>query len=101
MGSVASLQHQETGLILGLAQWVKGSSIVAAVALVATGAQKLHMPERPKNEEQQTFKEQSNQHENSILPEAFKILGFIFRDLTVNIIYHKKMKIFTQFLQRL
>ena len=31
-GLAASLQHQDTGLIAGLAQWVKGSSVAAAAA---------------------------------------------------------------------
>ena len=47
-GSAASLQCQDTGLILGSVQWVKGS-IAAAMAQVTTAAQigslaqKLHM----------------------------------------------------------
>ena len=32
MGSAASLEHQGTGSILGLVQWVKGSGVAAAAA---------------------------------------------------------------------
>ena len=38
MGSAAFLQCQEAGLIPGPAQWVKGSGVAAAMALVATAA---------------------------------------------------------------
>ena len=38
MGSVASLQCQDTGSIPGPAQWVKGSSVAAAVTKVTTVA---------------------------------------------------------------
>ena len=38
MGSVASLQRQDAGLLPSLASWVKGSSIATAVAWVATVA---------------------------------------------------------------
>ena len=49
MGLAASVQCQDAGLILSLAQWVKGSSIAAAMVMVTTVAQisslaqKLHM----------------------------------------------------------
>ena len=33
MGSVVSLEHWEAGLIAGLAQWVKGSSVAAAIGV--------------------------------------------------------------------
>ena len=46
---MATLQHQEEGLIPGSTQWVKGSGIAAVVAEVETVALKirgleLHMP---------------------------------------------------------
>ena len=34
MGSATSLQHQDVGLIPGLAQWVKGSNVATAAACV-------------------------------------------------------------------
>ena len=39
MGSAASLECWDTGLIPSLAQWVKGFSVAAAVAQVAAAAQ--------------------------------------------------------------
>ena len=38
MGLAASLQHQGTGLIPSLAQWVKGSHVSAAAAQIETAA---------------------------------------------------------------
>ena len=39
MRSLVSLQHQDAGLIPGLAQWIRGFSIAAAVARFTTVAQ--------------------------------------------------------------
>ena len=41
--SMASLQHQDTGSILGQAQWVKESGVSRAVIYVATEAQILSL----------------------------------------------------------
>ena len=69
MGLAMSLQHQGTGSIPSLAQWVKRSSVAAAVAWVPPAAwiwslaQELHMQQGAKKEkEKKKKKKQSSQN---------------------------------------